>query len=249
MQLPVLTDSKTRVLLSATPQHIKPLVDSRRYEEVDGFIPLSSSRHTEHQTYRSVITEDSSESDSSPESSLENDGEIVLSAHQAALKALEQELATSPSSVPLWLALLSRTLSVIPHHSKNSLKSRSEITVSIISRAFAASPNIASSKLLRLKYLKAGEEVWPQEKVRAEWETAFNVEGMYIEWLDWKIKTQNDGINGVFNAARRVLDMLQEDELTKVRLFWRVAVACQQAGSPNISVSHLFINMVLSRFS
>lgn len=179
---------------------------------------------------------DSSKSEQSDGEDDSSSDEIVLTYHQSALKSLEQALTKDPSSIANWLSLLSRTLSTVPITSKNYVQARSELTISIISRAFSVFPENLSSRILRLRYLKAGENIWHESKLKAEWEDAFKVGGieLWMEWLEWRIAKEKDGINGVIEAAIRVLEALgnqdEEPELSKVRVFWRVAVACQQAG-------------------
>lgn len=226
-KLPRLIDSQTRILLSSAPVRIRSSTPpAQQSHETEDFLPLPSTKRHAQKNYRST-TADSEESSSSTESS-DND-EVVLSAHQTILKDLEQRLTTNPSSETLWLALLSRTLSAIPIHSKNSSTVRAEITISIISRAFATSPVNRASKLLRLKYLKAGEHVWSEVRLSEEWEGAFNSGGLWLEWLEWMTRTGKEGLPGVFDAAKRVLDAT-DDEFIKLRVFWRVSIACNQAG-------------------
>ncbi|KAJ7596925.1 NRDE-2, necessary for RNA interference-domain-containing protein [Mycena floridula] len=228
-KVPALTDAKTRALLAAPAKPIT-LSSSSQYQEQDGFLPLPS-RPKNDQAYRSITgrgsDSDSSQSHSDAEAS---DHEIVLSAHQATIKALEQELTSNPGSIASWLSLLARMLSSTPTSSKNSVKARSEITLSVVSRALQY-PQNQYSKILRLKYLKAGEEIWHESKLQEEWEAALSVGGaeIWMEWLEWRIRTAVDGINGVVASAGRVLDALGDD-ISKLRVFWRVAVAFGQAG-------------------
>ena len=110
-----------------------------------------------------------------------------------------------------------------------------------MSRALSAHPQNVKSKILRLKYLQAGEEVWHESKLRSEWENAWKVGSVeiWMEWLEWRIRSGSNGINGVVNDGKRVLDALgpgDDDELSKVRVIWRVAVALQNAGMQSLCV-------------
>ena len=147
------------------------------------------------------------------------------------MKSLEQQLSHNPSAITTWLSLLSHSLATIPLTSNNATKARSEITLSILSRALSAHPDNTSSILL-LKYLKAGEEIWQGYKLSAEWEDALKVGGaeLWMEWSEWRIRRGGKGIEGIVKDAARVLKAL-DDETSKVRLLWRVAVAFQNAGS------------------
>ena len=93
----------------------------------------------------------------------------------------------------------------------------------------------SNSKVLRLKYLKAGEEIWQESKMHEEWESASKVGGIeiWMEWLEWRIRKSKKGMESVVEAAVRAMSALGSDvagELGKVRIFWRTAVAFQNAG-------------------
>lgn len=177
-----------------------------------------------------------SASDAEGESS-DDDQAPILTSHQLALRALEETLTTDPSSVQTWLSLVAQSLSVVPLTSKNANKARSEITLSILARARAAHPSNLQSPALLLKYLRAGEEIWNQTKLMAEWEDALKFGGIdtWMEWLEWRIRTcVGDGIDGVVWHATRALKALdgsEDGELDKLRIVWRVAVAFQEAGA------------------
>ena len=195
----------------------------------------------DNEPYRSMSkVEANDNSDSSDPSESEDDGHDegdtpVLSAHQESLKLLEQDLEANPRAVSKWLALLNQTLSTIPLTSKNATKARSEITVSIISRALSADPQNNLDRYLRLTYLRAGEDIWHESKLRSEWEDALKVGSVDIqlEWLEWKIRSGSKGIDGILESATRALTALGtggEADIGKVRIFWRVAVAIRNAG-------------------
>ncbi|KAF9022470.1 hypothetical protein BDZ89DRAFT_1102857 [Hymenopellis radicata] len=213
--MPSLTDSKARAWL----QHLLHVA-------CDGdFLRLSSAqkKSSNEQSYRSITREhpnsdseasSSSSSDLSEDDSSEDDEAITLTSHQEAVKSLEQ----TPDARP------------IPLSSKNAAKLRAEMTLSVVDRAIP----------LRLKYLRAGQEIWDNDQVCSEWETAYNIGGtqIWMEWLDWKIKTdgmkiKEEGIVSAVDAATKVLTSLGDDEekeVTKIRLFWRLATAFRQAG-------------------
>lgn len=54
-----------------------------------------------------------------------------------------------------------------------------------------------------------------------------------MEWLEWKIRKAENGIDGVVESAVRALESLgidEEEEIAKVRIFWRVATTIRDAG-------------------
>lgn len=228
---------------------------SSNYAEIDGFIriPSRSGTNKNNEPYRSLSkVEADNNSDSSPPSESDDSHDSddkdtpVLSAHQESLKLLEHDLEANPRAVSKWLTLLDQTLSTIPLTSKNAMKARSEITVSIIARSFSADPQNKLDRHLRLTYLRAGEGIWHESKLRSEWEDALKVGGaeIQLEWLDWKIRSGNRGIDGVLAFAARALIGLgtgEEADIGKVRIFWRVAVAIKNAGM----LSYLILKYVL----
>jgi hypothetical protein len=240
-QMPTLTDPQSRVLLSTNPtRRLLGSEGGRKYQEVDGFLRLTSRHDRENdQAYRSIANDDR---DSASESSDPDGGDsdddsdwTPTSAHQASLIELERKLNADPGSVPSWLSLLSQTLLTVPWTSKNATKSRSEITLSIIARALSAHPDNSLSTVLRRKYLNAGEEIWHESKLRAEWENALKLGSVeiWMEWLEWRIRRASDGVDGAIEDARRVLAhfIKEEDEIARVRVFWRVAVVLQNGGA------------------
>ncbi|KAG6832297.1 hypothetical protein H0H92_003530 [Tricholoma furcatifolium] len=239
-----LTDSTARALLLARPTcSLIPSGDTYKHHEVDGFLRLPSrrSRAINVGSYRSITvsrddassdsdTSDASEHASSDESSSD---EITLTSHQEKTKLIEKELGEEPTSVGKWLQLLSHALSEIPQSSKNATRARSEVTVSILERAFSVDTRNKMSTILRVRYLKAGEEVWQQGQVKEEWEKALTLGEMdiWMEWLEWRTREAVNGIDGAIEDAIRILSMLgKQDELSKVRVFWRIAVLLQRAG-------------------
>ncbi|KAG2150143.1 NRDE-2, necessary for RNA interference-domain-containing protein [Suillus cothurnatus] len=239
---PALTDSSVTTLLAAPPsRRIIGSGDSYKHEEVDGFLRLPSDRgHKAAEDYRSVTRQQEhldsdSQSSVSDDSSSDESGTPILTSYQLSLKTLEQQLAADPSSVETWLSLVRYSLSNIPVTSKNAAKARAEITLAILTRARAAHPHNRSSRILFLKYLRAGEEVWHESKTKAEWEEALKLGGIeiWMEWLEWRIRTTAGGVDTSVTDATRVLSALgssESREIDKLRVVWRIAVAFQQAG-------------------
>lgn len=245
-QLPALTDSSSRHILTTAPTRrlLASSEDKHKYQEIEGFLRLSTGRdRKDDQSYRSISTpkqnidsDDLESSTEEAESTEDYDTDTTpMTSLQATLKSLEEQLSRDPSSIPTWLSLLSNTLSTAPITSKNAPKARSEITLSILSRALTANPDNSKSQSLRLRYLKAGEEIWHESKLRAEWENALKVGGveMWMEWLDWRVRRGEKGVDGIVEDARRVLNALdagEGEEIGKLRVLWRVAVAFRDAG-------------------
>lgn len=239
--MPSITDRSSRDLLNAAPSRrlIASSATARKYEEIDGIIKLPSSRRKQShndQSYRDIeLPNEDADSDfdsssaSEAETSEDDEAEnVTLTAYQEKTKALEQQLKTDPSSVSTWLALLSHNLSQIPISSKNAIKARSEITISILARALKSIPK---STRLRLRYLQAGEAVWSATQLTDEWEAALK-DGdseLWHAWADWRIRKNVGGIDGIVEDAQRVLGRLKA-ELDRLRVMWRIAVAFRHAG-------------------
>ncbi|KAH8120222.1 DUF1740-domain-containing protein [Phellopilus nigrolimitatus] len=232
---PQLTDSRTRALLASgqTRQLSASTKTLLKYEEVDGFVKVPSRKGKEKdQAYRSITRENEEDSDS--ESSSESGSEASdyesdtspMTAREDSLRNLEQKLKVDPESIPDWLHLLELSLN------------GSEISVSIISRALSAHPNNFRSAFLRLKYVRAGENIWHESKLRAEWEEALRVidsADVCIEWLDWRMRTPANFSN-VLEDAIRAYKMVAKGmsgdnaDIARLRVFWRTAIFLKQAG-------------------
>ncbi|KZT05893.1 uncharacterized protein LAESUDRAFT_654560 [Laetiporus sulphureus 93-53] len=238
-----LTDASTRHMLNAVPTRrlLPSAEDKYKYDEVEGFLRLRSlHRHENDQSYRKItaskhdVDSDASASSEAEDSETpeDNSDTIPMTSLQATLKSLEEKIAADPSSISAWLSLLSHTLSTTSMTSKNASKARSEIAVSVLSRALSAHPSNASFKTLRLRYLKAGEEIWHESKLRSEWEEALKIGGteIWMEWLNWKIRRCTKGTDQIVNDARRALHSIGEDEIGKLRILWRAAVGFRDAG-------------------
>jgi hypothetical protein len=233
---------------------------SQKYQETDGFIPLPSHkpRPIEPEDYRSIgpLKDRSSESSSSSSATSDSDDEVQQDGDEAALssghekmRSLEEQLSRDPSSVSTWLSLLSLSLSQVPAASKNSSKVRSEITLSILGRALPALQEGSSWNRIRLLYLHAGEESWTSEKLAQEWERALTKGDINIRlaWLNWRIRTGSEGVDGMLQAVTRVLE-LAANEVERLRIFWRLACALRQAGMGDLarrSGSGLFVRSLI----
>ena len=161
----------------------------------------------------------------------------VLTSRQMAIKNLEEKLRGDPSSVQSWLSLLSHSISAIPLDTRNAAKVRAEIAESILSRAVSAHPSNKASIALRLKYLRAGEEVWDEKKLQREWDDALAVRSteVWMGWLDWKISRSRSGLEGIMEDVAHALEQLRHTELGSLRVQWRAAVVLQQAGMCELS--------------
>ena len=227
----MLQASPTRRLLASSGEEYK-------YEEVDGFLRLPSAKSSQKdvEEYRDITTNTGSDDSDSSTGDEETDDEdrdaAPLNARQATLRDLEERLTTEPSSVDTWIALLTCSLSVVPLHSKDASKVRAEISLSILTRALAAHPNNQRSVILRLKLLSVGEELWGNERLHEEWEEALKIGNpeLWVKWLDWRIRVLRSGIDGIVLDGQRVLAALGMDEVSKLRVLWRIAVAFREAG-------------------
>lgn len=204
-------------------------------------LPSRRRRRNPEESYRAITITRDSDSDSESSGAADtgeesSDSSPTLTTQQVAIKKLEQEIAEDPSAVDKWFSLLNHTLSTIPLLSRNARKARSEIIVSILSRALTVNNNNESTKLLRLRYMKAGEEIWPKAKLKAEWDIALKGGGIeiWMEWLEWRIRTMQN-MNGLLDEISRVYSAFNTGEepvgeLAKLRVFWRVAVLYKDAG-------------------
>ena len=240
-QQPELTDPKARRLLYAPPtKRIVPSSTSEsRYPEIDGaiFFPSAKPAPNDVEEYRDIAPGSAgpsgySESSSGETTDEEDSDAVTIDSRQASLKALEEQLISDPTSIPTWLTLLSNTLSTVPIYSKNAPRVRAEISLAVLTRALSAHSANRKSVLLRLKLLSVGEELWSNEKLYEEWEDALTIESveLWMRWLDWRIRLPHVSIDMVISDAERVLSVLDADEVSKLRVQWRIAVAFRDAG-------------------
>ncbi|TDL28581.1 DUF1740-domain-containing protein [Rickenella mellea] len=246
---PQLTDRRTFALLTTGKSRrlLTSSTTASKFQEVDGFLPLPTRRNAEgNQTYRSITHNKDGESDSDYSSSnadaagsSDDSDTTPFDPHLEALRALEQNLSSDPSDVTSWLTLMDHSLSNVPITSKNATQTRAEITLSVLARTIASAPENASNVYIRLKYLKAGEEIWHESKLRAEWEEclrAVNSPDIWMEWLDWRIRSCVGGVDQVVRDAVKALKSsgqglpLIEAETAQLRIMWRMANFFKQAG-------------------
>ena len=242
-QVPTLVDSSTSILLAAPPKRrlLASSEDRYKFQEVDGFIRVRTNKPPrDTQAYREIELAkqnlDSDESDLSEESASSGDESDTtsLTSLQSTLKSLEERLSINPTDVPTWLSLLSYTLSTVPITSKNASRARADISLSVLSRAISTHPSNLRSKTLRLKYLKAGEEVWEREKLREEWEDAVKIDDIeiWMAWFDWTVRRNPNLLESIVEDMERILrsPTVRGDEVGQLRIFWRAAVALRDAG-------------------
>ena len=163
----------------------------------------------------------------------------VLTSRQITIKKLEEKLRGDPSSVQSWLSLLSHSIAAVPLDTKNAAKARAEIAESILSRAVLAHPLNRSSITLRLKHLRAGQEVWDEKKLQREWDNALALRSteVWMAWLDWKLLKSRSGLEEIMEDVAHALEQLRQDEVGSLRVQWRAAVVLQQAGEYKHSIS------------
>jgi hypothetical protein len=244
-----MSDAVSRRLLEAAPKRrLVALTDANgKYQEVDGFIPLPSRkpRPIKEEDYRSIgparghdsEVDSLSASAASDSSDDDDDGDgTVFSSYHSKMRSLEEQLSSNPTSASSWLSLLSHSLSQVPTASKNATKVRSEITLSILGRALPTLAKVSSSIRIRLLYLHAGEELWSSDKLKQEWEVALATRdtNIFLAWLDWRIRNGTDGLDGILEAAIRVL-AATTSELERLRVFWRLTCVLRQAGMPHFT--------------
>jgi hypothetical protein len=178
------------------------------------------------------FSSDSGESSETSEDEPESDSP-VLTSRQLTIRELEEKLRGDPSSVQSWLGLLSHSISTVPLDTKNAARVRAEIAESILSRAVSAHPSNRTSIALRLKYLRAGEEVWDEQKLGREWADALGLRSteVWMAWLDWKISRSRSGLEGIMEDVAHALEHLRHTEVGSLRVQWRAAVVLQQAGA------------------
>ncbi|KAL5534334.1 hypothetical protein ACEPAG_796 [Sanghuangporus baumii] len=246
---PQLTDSRSRSLLTSGDTHRLTATNRTRlkYEEVDGFIRVSSRKrkgNEKDQAYRAISLDDKGESDTDSSSqdeggSSDEDSDVSpMSAREETLRNLEQRLANDPTSESMWLSLLHHSIGGIDPSSKNADRTRAEISVSMLERALSAHQANARSPSLRLKYLKAGEVIWDMTRMEPEWRKALKAiptADMHVEWLDWTIRSTPD-FSAVVEYAIEATNLVsnigagEDADFAKLRVFWRIATFFRQAG-------------------
>ncbi|KAI0756690.1 NRDE-2, necessary for RNA interference-domain-containing protein [Daedaleopsis nitida] len=242
-KMPALTDSSTLRLLVDGPKRtlLASSEDKYKYREEDGFLRISTNKpRTETQTYREIelskqaYDSDESEHSDNDASSDEDSDTTPLTSSKSTITLLEERLAHNPCDVSTWISLLSHSLSNVPITSKNASRARNEISLSILKKALSAHPDNGRSTILRLKYLRAGEELWEDAKLLAEWEDAIKMDSteLWMSWLDWRVRHAHDLLDTLVDDFTRIARalMTRGDETGLLRAQWRTAVALRDAG-------------------
>lgn len=188
-------------------------------------------RREEGPTYRSITRTDLDSSASSASSESESDTELVTLELTRAGQ-LAARVRDHPTDLQAWMALLKYNITPAP----NAL-TRAEIAVSVLTKALAAHPANRQSSSLRLRLLRAGEMVWPDERLEQEWQDVlrdFPQDGdVWSEWVGWRMRVM-PGIEAVIENIQYALQVLQgsteELELERLRIFWRACTWLRQAG-------------------
>ncbi|KAG8747264.1 hypothetical protein FRC10_001880 [Ceratobasidium sp. 414] len=189
-------------------------------------------RREDGPAYRSITHADNDSSASSPsESESESDTELITPelTHAGQLAARVRDY---PTDIRGWLALLKHNTAPAP----NAL-ARAEIAASVLVKALAAHPANRRSPSLRLRLLRAGEMVWPQQQLGQEWADVlkdFPQDGdVWSEWVGWRMRAM-DGVEAVVENIQHVMNVLRGDteglEMQRLRIFWRACVWLRQAG-------------------
>ncbi|KAI0321133.1 NRDE-2, necessary for RNA interference-domain-containing protein [Amylostereum chailletii] len=239
-KLPSVSDTSTRAILKAPPRRLIPLpTTTRKYEEVEGFIRISSRQRTrEAPSYRSIeperVEDSDSEASSSNDEGSQTDDDVdttPVTAYQEKLQDIQQQLSRDSLNPETWTSILLHMLSQVPITSQNATIALAEITISVLERAFATLQRGSATAHLRLLYLQAGEEIWDDSRLSEEWEAGFrfNDPDIRMGWLEWRTRRRVEGFNGVLEDAVRMLSA-SSNELDKLRIFWRVAVVMRHAG-------------------
>ncbi|KAG9102055.1 hypothetical protein FRC06_002340, partial [Ceratobasidium sp. 370] len=189
-------------------------------------------RREDGPAYRSITRAgDDSSSSSSSEFESESDTELITPelTHSGQLAARVRD---HPTDIRGWLALLKHNTAPAP----NAL-AKAEIAASVLAKALAAHPANRRSPSLRLRLLRAGEMVWPQQHLEQEWTDVlkdFPQDGnVWSEWAGWRMR-EMDGVEPVIENIQHAMDVLRGDteelEMQRLRIFWRACVWLRQAG-------------------
>ncbi|CAE6423356.1 unnamed protein product, partial [Rhizoctonia solani] len=181
-------------------------------------------RREEGPAYRE-ITRAGSDSSASEISDSESDTELVTPELTRAGK-LAARVKEYPTDISAWMALLKNN--VAP--AQNEL-ARAEMAVSVLSKALAAHPANRRSPSLRLRFLRAGEIVWPSQQLEKEWQGVladFPHDGdVWAEWVGWRMRVVRvvngveDTITDIAHAFEVLRGNTEELEMQRLRLFWK----------------------------
>ncbi|CAE6358374.1 unnamed protein product [Rhizoctonia solani] len=225
-------------------------------EEEEGFIRINKRRKLNHDdladeiddsgkvkrrdegpAYREITRADS-DSSASDISDSESDTELVTPELTRSGK-LQARVKEYPTDISAWMALLKHN--VAP--ARDGL-AHAEISVSVLSKALAAHPANRQSPSLRLRFLRAGEIVWPHQQLEKEWEEVlkdFPHDGdVWTEWVGWRMRVMHD-VEGTIGDIAHAFEVLcgdtEELEMQRLRLFWKACVWLRQAGYVERAIS------------
>ena len=226
------------------------------------FITVTSRRHVQDDpltSYRAITASearpndtDSDHTDSVHGLTSEDEGgpsgepRIHLTARQEAIKELEAILTRDPTRIGSWFSLIRLSVADSPVTSRRGPIARAEISLAILRRALDAHPQNRTSVRLQVAYLEAGEEIWQRGEQAKEWEAALialggpghdlgNREMIWSAWLSWVMRNAKN-VDDFLSAFRRVFAVLnlEEAEVIRVRLLWRLCVHLHESGKQRI---------------
>jgi hypothetical protein len=212
-----------------------PAIDSRTQDDLaDEVDDLGKAKRREEGPAYREITRAGSDSSASEISDSESDTELVTPELTRAGK-LAARVKEYPTDISAWMALLKNN--VAP--AQNEL-ARAEMAVSVLSKALAAHPANRRSPSLRLRFLRAGEIVWPSQQLEKEWQGVladFPHDGdVWAEWVGWRMRVVRvvngveDTITDIAHAFEVLRGNTEELEMQRLRLFWKACVWLRQAG-------------------
>ncbi|CAE6449252.1 unnamed protein product [Rhizoctonia solani] len=236
-------------------------------EEEEGFIRVNKRRKLNHDdlademddsgkvkrrdegpAYREITRADS-DSSASDISDSESDTELVTPELTRAGK-LGARVKEYPTDIAAWMALLKHN--VAP--ARDAL-ARAEMAVSVLSKALAAHPANRHSPSLRLRYLRAGEIIWPHQELEKEWEEVlkdFPHDGdVWTEWVGWRMRVMHgieDTIGDIAHAFEVLRGHTEELEMQRLRLFWKACVWLRQAGYVERAISAMQAQIEITFF-
>ncbi|QRV90810.1 NRDE-2 (necessary for RNA interference) protein [Ceratobasidium sp. AG-Ba] len=241
--------------ISTTTRRLVPsktVLPLTKEEEEEGYVRISKRRSPNYEddmademdeagkarrredgpAYRAITRDDRDSSASSASSSeSESDTELVTPELTRA-GYLSARVRDHPTDIQAWLALLKHNTTPAP----NAL-ARAEIAASVLAKALAAHPANRQSSSLRLRSLRAGEMVWPEQQLEQEWNATlkdFPQNGdVWSEWVGWRMRAM-DSVETVIQDIRHAMNILQgttdDLEMQRLRIFWRACVWLRQAG-------------------
>ncbi|CAE6511410.1 unnamed protein product [Rhizoctonia solani] len=207
-------------------------------------------RRDEGPAYREITRADS-DSSASDISDSESDTELITPELTRAGK-LGARVKEYPTDISAWMALLKHN--VAP--AQDTL-ARAEMTVSVLSKALAAHPANRRSPSLRLRFLRAGEIIWPRDQLEKEWEEVlkdFLHDGdVWTEWVGWRMRVMHDhGIEDVIGDIAHAFEVLrgstEELEMQRLRIFWKACVWLRQAGYVERAISTMQAQIEITFF-